>query len=280
MGDTGSKSATVAEMQDWVDVSEPNVTTAAGVVMPRLIYGTAWKETRVGPGATARLVVEAVQAGFTGIDTACQPKHYHEPGVGEALRQLFSEGVGRGDLFIQTKFSRNQDLETIPYSAMASIPAQVAESMCEFSMAPLACSRVAVLCNMRSSSTQFMHDVMSAISLANLGVEYVDSLVLHSPYPTHSDTMQAWRAMETTVEAGQCRQLGISNVKAMSQLERLWDEATVKPAVVQMRFHAKTNFEREMRAWCSEKGESKISHAEQYRHQHIEFAIDETDLTS
>ncbi len=125
-----------------------------------------------------------------------------------------------------------------------------------------------------------MHDVMSAISLANLGVEYVDSLVLHSPYPTHSDTMQAWRAMETTVEAGQCRQLGISNVKAMSQLERLWDEATVKPAVVQMRFHAKTNFEREMRAWCSEKGESKISHAEQYRHQHIEFAIDETDLTS
>ena len=62
------------------------------------------------------------------------------------------------------------------------------------------------------------------------------------------------RAMETAVEAGFARQLGVSNIKSMSQLERLWEEASVKPAVVQMRFHAKTNFEREMRAWCSEKG--------------------------
>ena len=60
--------------------------------------------------------------------------------------------------------------------------------------------------------------------------------------------------METAVEAGFARQLGVSNIKSMSQLERLWEEASVKPAVVQMRFHAKTNFEREMRAWCSEKG--------------------------
>lgn len=138
MGDTASKiceatgGATPPQMQEWVDVSDPNVTTVAGVVMPRLIYGTAWKETRVGPGATARLVAEAVRAGFTGIDTACQPKHYHEPGVGEALKQLFSEGVEREKLFIQTKFSRNQDLETVPYSVTASIQAQVAESVCEF----------------------------------------------------------------------------------------------------------------------------------------------------
>ena len=67
--------------------------------------------------------------------------------------------------------------------------------------------------------------------------------------------MQAWRAMETAVQAGYAKQLGISNIKSMAQLERLWEAATVKPAVVQMRFHAKTNFEREMRAWCSEKGE-------------------------
>jgi len=136
MGQTASQiceatATTPPEMQDWVDVSEPTVTTAAGVIMPRLIYGTAWKETRVGPGATARLVAEAVRAGFTGIDTACQPKHYHEPGVGEGLKQMFAEGVARETLFIQTKFSRNQDLDTIPYSVTASIPAQVAESVCK-----------------------------------------------------------------------------------------------------------------------------------------------------
>lgn len=61
--------------------------------------------------------------------------------------------------------------------------------------------------------------------------------------------------METAVEAGFVRQLGVSNIKSMDQLERLWEEAVVKPAVVQMRFHAKTNFEREMRAWCADRGE-------------------------
>ena len=44
---------------------------------PHLIYGTAWKKDD-----TARYVSEAVKAGFRFIDTACQPKHYNEPGVG------------------------------------------------------------------------------------------------------------------------------------------------------------------------------------------------------
>ena len=37
--------------------------------LPHLVYGTAWKTT-----PTTALVVQAVLAGFTGIDTACQPK--------------------------------------------------------------------------------------------------------------------------------------------------------------------------------------------------------------
>ena len=48
--------------------------------MPRLIYGTAWKKER-----TTDLVVQAILAGFRGIDTACQPKHYSEALVGDAL---------------------------------------------------------------------------------------------------------------------------------------------------------------------------------------------------
>lgn len=51
--------------------------------MPRIIYGTAWKKEK-----TQQLVVEALRAGFRGIDTACQPKHYFEPGVGAALREV------------------------------------------------------------------------------------------------------------------------------------------------------------------------------------------------
>lgn len=52
------------------------------------MYGTAWKKER-----TSDLVVQAVRAGFRGIDTACQPKHYREDLVGEALLRLEKEGA-------------------------------------------------------------------------------------------------------------------------------------------------------------------------------------------
>ena len=76
------------------------LTTSAGVKMPPIIYGTAWKKER-----TTGLSVQAITAGFRGIDTACQPKHYNEPGVGEALIKLNALGIRREALFIQTKFT-------------------------------------------------------------------------------------------------------------------------------------------------------------------------------
>ena len=54
--------------------------------MPRLMYGTAWKEER-----TAEAVTAALQAGFRAIDTANQRKHYHEAGVGEAVAPFLAE---------------------------------------------------------------------------------------------------------------------------------------------------------------------------------------------
>ena len=42
-----------------------------------LLYGSAWKEDQ-----TAMNVVDAVLAGFRGVDTACQPQHYREDLVG------------------------------------------------------------------------------------------------------------------------------------------------------------------------------------------------------
>jgi diketogulonate reductase-like aldo/keto reductase len=69
--------------------------------MPRLIYGTAWKKER-----TTDLVVQAILAGFRGIDTACQPKHYSEALVGDALDVLASKhNIPRESLFVQTKFT-------------------------------------------------------------------------------------------------------------------------------------------------------------------------------
>ena len=120
--------------------------SAVGVNMPGLIYGTAWKKER-----TADLVVKAIQAGFRGIDTACQPKHYDEPLVGEALHKLEEHGIERETLFIQTKFTplSGQDPRQVPYDKDATIESQVNQSF--------------------------------EASLRNLQTQYVDSLVLHSP---------------------------------------------------------------------------------------------------
>ena len=54
-----------------------------GAPIPKLLYGTAWKEER-----TLGLTTLALEAGFRGIDTANQRKHYFEVAVGQAVQQL------------------------------------------------------------------------------------------------------------------------------------------------------------------------------------------------
>src|SRR5262245_20908737 len=71
--------------------------TIDGVRVPRLLYGTAWKED-----ATQRLAVLALQQGFRGIDTANQRKHYFEAAVGQAVA---TSPVPRAEVFLQTKFT-------------------------------------------------------------------------------------------------------------------------------------------------------------------------------
>src|SRR5262249_37286954 len=80
--------------------------------MPGILYGTAWKKAQ-----TESLVRQAIAQGFRGIDTACQPKHYHEPGVGDAVAAAIAGGLKREELFLQTKFTSvgGQDPARIPY---------------------------------------------------------------------------------------------------------------------------------------------------------------------
>src|ERR1700723_2589668 len=93
--------------------------------IPRIIYGTAWKKAD-----TAGLVRLAIQSGFRGIDTACQPKHYDEAGVGAGVADGTKSGLTRRDLYLQTKFTSvsGQDPKRVPYDPMAPLPDQVAQS--------------------------------------------------------------------------------------------------------------------------------------------------------
>jgi diketogulonate reductase-like aldo/keto reductase len=190
-------------------------TCAAGMRMPQILYGTAWKKAD-----TERLVAAAIRAGFRGFDTACQPKHYEESGVGAGIAAALGHGLTRDDLYLQTKFTplSGQDPQRIPYDPKAPISQQVAQS-CE-------------------------------ISLGNLGTDHLDCLVLHSPLPTSRQTLEAWHAMETLVDAGKAGQLGISNCYQLRQLESLYTEARIKPAVLQNRFHADTHYDHDLRVYC------------------------------
>lgn len=186
--------------------------------MPPILYGTAWKKEK-----TAALVVQAVEVGFRGIDTAGQPKHYYEAGVGEALQILSQRGISRDQLFIQTKFSPSggQDPRAMPYDATAPLAQQVAQSF--------------------------------ASSQRNLGTPFVDSLVVHSPLPRWSEMMEVWRAMEDLHSQGAAKALGISNCYDLEILAEIYRSAEVKPSVVQNRFYAETDYDTELRAWCLER---------------------------
>jgi diketogulonate reductase-like aldo/keto reductase len=187
--------------------------TVQGVAVPWILYGTAWKEERTAPLTTA-----ALAAGFRGIDTANQRKHYFEEGVGHALANA---GVARDALFLQSKFTyaRGQD-HRLPYDPAASLAEQVEQSF--------------------------------ASSLAHLGVDRLDALLLHGPEHARGLTAgdrAVWGRFEDLHRRGAVGLLGVSNV-GLDQLDALWTAASIKPALVQNRCYARDGWDREIRAWC------------------------------
>ncbi|KAI1418140.1 Aldo/keto reductase [Hypoxylon sp. FL1857] len=196
---------------------------AKPATMPKLLYGTAWKKD-----ATADLVLLALKSGFRGIDTAAQPRHYKEALVGAAVKSAISSGiVKRRDLFIQTKFTSidGQDPNDLPYDPNAPLEEQV-----------------------RSSVASSLNNFQVSDSEA----PYIDSLVLHSPLRTLSDTLIVWKALETYVPH-KIRQLGISNTPHWL-VNHLVRHSTVRPACVQNRFYPGTRWEVYLRAYCRENG--------------------------
>lgn len=182
---------------------------------PPILYGTAWKED-----STQECVEAALAAGFRGIDTANQRKHYFEEGVGNAIRNF-----NRADLFLQTKFTflRGQD-HRLPYNPEAELAVQVRQSF--------------------------------ESSLKHLNTDYLDSYVLHGPsggYGLTDDDWEVWGAMEEIHASGKAKLLGVSNV-SLSQLRLLYADADTKPAFVQNRCYARTGWDKEIRVFCTAKG--------------------------
>ncbi|PGH03451.1 hypothetical protein GX51_04025 [Blastomyces parvus] len=195
--------------------------------IPIFLYGTAWKKEQ-----TADLVYQALSAGFKGIDTAAQPKHYREDLVGEGVRRVLAEGkVKREDLYVQTKYTpiSGQDPHSVPYDPSSPIAAQIHSSV------------KSSLANLRPRN-----DTSSETD------SYLDALVLHTPLPTINETLEAWAALEEYVPH-KIRNLGISNCD-LPVLKAIYSSTTakVKPAIVQNRFHPGSKFDVGLRQFCRE----------------------------
>jgi len=85
----------------------------------------------------------------------------------------------------------------------------------------------------------------AASSIADLGCEYLDLLLIHWPEawkpgsedPDEGVTLrETWEAMEGLVDAGMVRHLGVSNF-SLAQLEQILSWARIKPAVNQVELH-------------------------------------------
>lgn len=192
-----------------------------GSAVPPLLYGTAWKTDQ-----TQRLTELAMEQGFRGIDTANQLRHYDEAAVGRAITAMIQSGVvTRRELFLQTKFTfqAGQD-HRLPYDPRAPIAQQVEQSF--------------------------------ASSLEHLGVDQIDSYLLHGP-STRDDLVtadwEAWRAMESLHDAGRVRMLGASNL-SLKQLQSLIQGARIKPQMLQNRCYAVRAWDLQIRQCCASAG--------------------------
>ena len=185
--------------------------------IPNMIYGTAWKKEN-----TTNLVFEALKQGFKGIDTACQPKHYREDLVGLGLQKAYEIGIKREDLFLQTKFTPidGQDQTNMPYLESDEIEVQVEKSF--------------------------------ETSKKNLKTDFINAYILHSPVYPGSKLQKVWQKMEEFYDKKEVGALGISNCYDLDVLKYLYNNAKVKPTIVQNRFYAQSGYDKELRAFCKQ----------------------------
>jgi alcohol dehydrogenase (NADP+) len=108
-------------------------------------------------------------------------------------------------------------------------------------------------------------------SLDRLGLEYLDLYLIHTPfafqpgdeqdprdqsggvlYDNGLTLLDTWRAMESLVDHGRCRAIGLSDI-TLNQLLRIYESARIKPAVVQVEAHPHLP-ETELLEFCKENG--------------------------
>ena len=99
-------------------------------------------------------------------------------------------------------------------------------------------------------------------SLKEMGLDYIDMMIIHSPQPWvevnqsenryYEENLEAWRALTDAYKAGKLRAIGVSNF-LQADIDNIWNNAEVKPMVNQVLCHI-SNSPLELIKYCQEKG--------------------------
>jgi aldehyde reductase len=191
--------------------------------MPALGFGTLIPDSAVTKTATR----DALDAGFRHFD--CAERYRNELEVGETLQAgLAADGIAREKVFVTTKlWNSNHRPERVEPAFEAS--------------------------------------------LGRLRLEYLDLYLIHTPYAFQPGDEQdprdqngnvlyddgvtlldTWRAMESLVDHGRCRAIGLSDI-SLHELLPIYKSARIKPAVVQVESHPYLP-EAELLEFCKKEG--------------------------
>ncbi len=191
--------------------------------IPALGFGTLIPD----PAVTITATRDALDAGFRHFD--CAERYGNEREVGAALEAgLAAAGISRDDIFVTTKlWNSNHRPERVEPAFEAS--------------------------------------------LERLRLEYLDLYLVHTPFAfrpgddqdprdqngnvlyDHDVTLlDTWQAMETLVDHGKCRAIGLSDI-GLNELKPIYESARIKPAVVQVESHPYLP-ETELLEYCKQKG--------------------------
>src|SRR5882757_10157589 len=191
--------------------------------MPALGFGTLIPDATLTITATR----DALEAGFRHFD--CAERYGNEREVGRALQAgLAAQGIAREDILVTTKlWNSNHRPERVEPAFEAS--------------------------------------------LERLALKYLDLYLIHTPFAfqpgddqdprdqngnvlyDHGVTLLGtWKAMESLVDHGKCRAIGLSDI-TLNELKPLYESARIKPAVVQVEAHPYLP-ETELLEFCKGKG--------------------------
>jgi diketogulonate reductase-like aldo/keto reductase len=191
--------------------------------IPALGFGTLIPD----PVATRTATMAALEAGFRQLDAS--ERYRNEKEVGEAIQEVFKAGkIKRDEVFIATKLWNN---------------------------------------NHRPERVKPAFEA----SLGRLRLDYVDLYLIHTPfafrpgdeqdprdangdviYDEGVTLLDTWRALESLVDEGRCKSIGLSDV-GLAQAKEIFEAGRIKPAVVHVESHPYLP-QWDLLEYCKEKG--------------------------